>query len=66
MRRQATRMGWKNVGLHLAEFAGGLCVLRVGLPIESIVLTTAGLALTLLGLSGMTRRLSPPQQRPYA
>jgi len=64
--RQSTRMGWKTVGLHVAEFAGGLCVLRVGLPVESIILTAAGLGLTLLGLAGITRRMSPPQQRPYA
>lgn len=58
-------MPWKVVGIPLAEFVGGLVTLRIALPIESIVLTGAGLVLTLVGIGGLTRHLAKPQHRPY-
>ena len=61
-------MAWKTLGLSVAEFAGGLGTLRMGVPAENILLTCIGTGLALLGLFGLVRPLSKPQrqeQRPY-
>lgn len=61
-------MAWKEVGIALVEFVGGLVALRVGMPMESLVILACGTALTLMGLLGFTRILSQPRagSRPYS
>ncbi|MFO1532770.1 MAG: hypothetical protein ABR562_03590 [Thermoplasmatota archaeon] len=58
-------MSWKELMLPVAEFVGGVAALRVAVPMESVVLTCGAMTLTMLGLVGVTRKVSKPQSRPY-
>ena len=58
-------MGWKELGIPLGEFVGGLAALCAARPLGSVFLTVFGLGVTVVGMGGLTRRLSKPQARPY-
>lgn len=57
-------MAWKGLALALLEFLVGVSALRYGLPLGSIFLAGLGLALTLVGLSGLVRPLTKPREVP--
>lgn len=59
-------MAWKAYGIPVAELVVGLVTLRVGVPLESALLSLVGLGLIVASLVGITRPLSSVERsRPY-
>jgi hypothetical protein len=59
-------MAWKALGVSLVEFAAGLGAVRIGMPMENLLIVGAGMGLTLLGIVGLVRPLAKPKApRPY-
>ena len=59
-------MAWKALGVSLAEFAGGIGALRIGMPMDNLLVVVLGMGLTFLGVAGLMRPLAKPKApRPY-
>lgn len=59
-------MAWKALGVSFVEFASGLGAVRIGMPMENLLIVVLGMGLTFLGVAGLMRPLAKPKApRPY-